>query len=90
MIFAQAGITLPRDAAQQAETPLLQTLTGEPQQPGDVLFFGSAATIDHVAVALDADHFLHATTQGLPGVQINAFSEVFWRSRCLLRRRLPA
>ena len=88
MIFRHAGVALPRDAAQQAACAQLRTLETADPLAGDVFFFGTSNLVDHVAVCLGGSRFLHATTQGHPGVQINSVDEPFWRARLLVHRRL--
>lgn len=54
------GATLPRDADQQyAAIPYLVE-RGDPQ-PGDLLFFAAHGCIDHVALSLGGDQFIHAS-----------------------------
>jgi cell wall-associated NlpC family hydrolase len=53
--FGLHGIPLPRDADQQAACGIAAPRPA----PGDLLFFGETR-ITHVAVALDAERFLHA------------------------------
>lgn len=64
-VFGLHGIALPRDSDEQARCGVAVT---EPAA-GDLLFFGRES-ISHVAVALDADVFLHARGQ----VRCNALS----------------
>jgi cell wall-associated NlpC family hydrolase len=91
MIFRQCGVTLPRDAALQAEWVGLRTVDDGQPELGDVVFFGpEAGVVDHVGVSLGGMRFLHDTTRGVPGVQIGALDEARWRERFLLRRRLIA
>lgn len=59
----QMGIILPRNSSQQAKSPLLQSLQ-EPQNPGDLLFFGTSRVI-HVGIYLGEEEFIHTGTRDL-------------------------
>jgi hypothetical protein len=78
-IYAVLGITLPRDAYQQAESPLGRFREpGKPLKAGDLVFFGGPSDprhrgITHVGMALDNRHFIHAV--GKTGVTLSAFDD---------------
>ncbi len=73
-VYSSAGITLPRDAYQQAVSPLGETVPeGEPLRPGDLVFFLGARDphnrgITHVGMMIDATRMIHA--HGRTGVTI--------------------
>ncbi|NJL85667.1 MAG: C40 family peptidase [Leptolyngbyaceae cyanobacterium SM1_1_3] len=72
--FASAGIRLPRDAYQQAA--FAQPLDPAARQAGDLVFFGSAERITHVALMLDGDRYLHSSgkAQGRNGIGLDTIS----------------
>jgi len=58
--FLARGITLPRDAAQQAERG--ESVEPRDQRPGDLLFFSEHGDgISHVAIAAGGDTLVHST-----------------------------
>ena len=62
---------LPRDAAQQHDI-LLQRVTREELQEGDLIFFGRQQ-ITHVAMALNSKEYIHAEGHNYNCVTINSF-----------------
>lgn len=58
-------------------------------QPGDILLFGAGARIAHVGIALSADAFIHAASQGpRTGVIISSLDESSWREDLVAARRI--
>jgi hypothetical protein len=88
LVFALAGVPLPRDAHQQAACG--EPVAREALAPGDLLFFGtdgsSDARVTHVALSRGGAEFLHA--RGGRGVQIDQLTEVPFEVRFLLARRI--
>lgn len=78
-IYAVLGITLPRDAYMQADSPLGKFREpGKTCKAGDLVFFGGQSDprhrgITHVGMALDNRHFIHA--QSKTGVTLSAFAD---------------
>jgi len=78
-IYSFLGVVLPRDAYQQAVSPLGSALTeGQTLRAGDLVFFCGESDplrrgITHVGMALDATRFLHA--HGKTGVDIHALDD---------------
>jgi cell wall-associated NlpC family hydrolase len=78
-IYAVLGVTLPRDAYLQAQSPLGKyRSTGKPLKAGDLVFFVGpndprGRGITHVGIALDNKRFLHA--YGQTGVTLSAFND---------------
>jgi len=60
--FASAGIWLPRDSYQQEI--FTRRLTQEALLPGDLIFFGTQR-VDHVALYLGEDRYLHSSGQSM-------------------------
>lgn len=88
-IYGMLGVNLPRDAYQQAESPLGTALPpGATLQAGDLVFFRGPGDplgrgITHVGIALDQTRFIHAS--GAEGVVITTFDDpVFtWSYTCV-------
>jgi cell wall-associated NlpC family hydrolase len=59
-IFHAVGIKLPRDAADQAEFLKQEAVDYSTVQPGDLLFFKVGESIDHVAITIEKDKYIHA------------------------------
>ena len=59
MLLREMGLLLPRNACDQAQSPLLVPVLGEELQPGDLIFFGESR-ITHVGLYLGGDE-LHFT-----------------------------
>jgi hypothetical protein len=60
--FASVGIWLPRDSHQQEI--FSQRITKEALLPGDLIFFGGQR-VDHVALYLGEDRYLHSSGQSM-------------------------
>jgi len=57
--------------------------------PGDILLFGRDGQVDHVAIALSRDRFIHAASQGPRiGVVISSLSEEYWKLSFAGARRI--
>lgn len=72
-VWSRTGVTLPRDARQQAPAGRLVATSWHRANihPGDQLFFiDESGKIYHTGIALDAVHVIHATA---PCVQIGSF-----------------
>ena len=58
-------------------------------RPGDILLFGAGARIAHVGIALSADSFIHAASEGpRTGVIISSLDESSWREDLVTARRI--
>ena len=88
-VYALLNVTIPRDAYQQAESPLGTRLdTDAPTQAGDLVFFGGYSDprkrgITHVGMALDTERFVHAV--GKQGVTVSEFTDPYYRTQYLYR-----
>ncbi len=92
-VFRMEGISLPRDSDMQA-------LVGElvPREdaarlaPGDLLFFGEAGRVSHVAISMGGDVFIHSSGEvRISSLRIGderydeKFSKIFLFARSVLR-----
>jgi len=81
-LYAMCGVTLPRDAYLQAQSPLGRDLPPEETpQKGDLVFFLGPKDprkrgITHVGMALDAERFIHAVSKD--GVIITPFDDPYY------------
>ena len=77
-IYSLLGALLPRDAYQQAQSPLGETAPALPLKAGDLVFFCGQSDprgrgITHVGMALNAKQFIHAW--GQTGVITTAWND---------------
>ena len=73
------GIKLPRRAEDLYNAT--ERLEKEQLQPGDFLFFKAANTVNHAAVYLGNDEFIHAASDGpKTGVIISKLSDSYWNT----------
>lgn len=89
-LYRLHGISLPRDAWQQAASPLGRPVSRSSLRAGDLLFFAwpKNRRISHVGLAISHREFIHATTSGSPGVQVGWISGSQWKVRLAGQRRL--
>ncbi len=83
LIFTSAkqslGIKLPRRAEDLYNAT--ERLEKEQLQPGDFLFFKAANTVNHAAVYLGNDEFIHAASDGpKTGVIISKLTDSYWNT----------
>ena len=71
LCYRMGGIMLPRDGDQQHDF-LAQRIPRSEIEEGDLIFFGSKQ-ITHVALALNAQEYIHAEGQNYDRVLINSF-----------------
>jgi cell wall-associated NlpC family hydrolase len=73
--FMVSGIWLPRDAYQQES--FVQKVTFDLMKPGDLIFFGTPETANHVALHLGEKRYIHSSgkAQGRNGIGIDTLSE---------------
>jgi cell wall-associated NlpC family hydrolase len=85
-VFAQYGISVPRVVEQQWEVG--DKIKLDDVKPGDLLFFSTKGPgVSHVAIALDAERFVHApNSTGV--VRVEALSSAYWGSRYIGARRI--
>jgi cell wall-associated NlpC family hydrolase len=85
-VFAQHGIGVPRQVADQYETGAQIAATD--LRPGDLLFFSTIAPgASHVALSIGRDEFVHAPSeQGV--VRVERLSSSYWSRRFIGARRI--
>lgn len=75
-LLRQDGIIVQRDAHPQCfDEPKLRPVELDAARAGDLLFFGKADAIDHVAMAGGDGEILESTRMGRPGVKITKLAE---------------
>ena len=87
-IFHAHGIDLPRTAGDQAQTG--RAIGLEQVRAGDLLFFADVprgARIQHVGLAIDAEHMIHASTSRRL-VVVDSISSRYYRERFHAARRV--
>ena len=90
MLVRSRGITMPRDADQQAAWSGVRPVDRHHLKPGDLLFFGgSPGNITHTGMYIGRGQFIHDTTNGHPGVQISKLNDQPWTRLLVAARRIP-
>jgi cell wall-associated NlpC family hydrolase len=85
-VFAQYGVTLPRDV--RAQFRIGKSVNPEDLAPGDVVFFTTTEPgPSHVAIAIGGDEFVHApSSSGV--VRVEHLSSGYWAPRFVGARRV--
>ncbi|MCC7415512.1 MAG: C40 family peptidase [Acidobacteria bacterium] len=85
-VFAQHGVSLPREVRDQYETG--KKVRPDELQIGDLIFFTTIAPgPTHVAIALGGGQFIHApSSNGV--VRIERLGSSYWSKRFLAARRV--
>jgi cell wall-associated NlpC family hydrolase len=85
-VFAQYGVSLPREVREQFEQGK-SVKGGEELAAGDLLFFTTVAPgATHVGIAIGGDQFVHApSSTGV--VRVERLSASYWSARYLGARR---
>ena len=84
-VFAQQGVTVPREVREQIRLGREVRLAGV--ERGDLIFFAvGSAEPSHVGIATGGDAFVHApSTRGV--VRVEKFSDPYWARRVVAVRR---
>jgi len=91
MLVRARGISMPRDADQQAAWNGVLVVKRDDLQAGDLLFFGSSAKdITHTGMYIGDGQFIHDTTHGHPVVQISKLDDEPWTKLLVACRRVKA
>jgi gamma-D-glutamyl-L-lysine dipeptidyl-peptidase len=89
MLVRARGITMPRDADQQAAWNGVTPVKRDDLQPGDLLFFGSSdKNITHTGMFIGDGQFIHDSTNGHPVVQISKLDDEPWTKVLVACRRV--
>jgi hypothetical protein len=89
MLVRSRGITMPRDADQQAAWSGVVAVERKHLKPGDLLFFGRAPdNITHTGMYIGKGRFIHDTMHGHPGVQISRLKDQPWTQIFVAARRI--
>lgn len=85
-VFAQHGVTLPRQVDEQYR--IGEDIAPTDLQPGDLLFFTTVAPgASHVALSIGSDEFVHAPSErGV--VRVERLSSAYWSRRLVGARRI--
>jgi len=76
--YANAGLKLPRTAAEQLAAA--RPISLDQAAPGDLLFFQDGGRTSHVAIYLGDGRFIHAPSSGQK-VSLDSFGSDYWRAR---------
>ncbi|MCK4609391.1 MAG: C40 family peptidase, partial [Gammaproteobacteria bacterium] len=87
-MYAQMGVTLPRDGKQQAGWPGFYQVAEKDLKPGDALYFGWNNDISHAGLYLGNHKFLNSTAYQDPTVHISDLRAPHWRDIYITARRL--
>jgi hypothetical protein len=89
MLVRSRGITMPRDADQQAAWTGVVPVNRAELQAGDLLFFGqSPQHITHTGMYIGNGQFIHDTTNQHPVVQISTLDDQPWTTLLVAARRI--
>jgi cell wall-associated NlpC family hydrolase len=89
MLVRSRGISMPRDADQQAAWDGVIAVDRKDLKPGDLLFFGSGPDkITHTAMYIGAGEFIHDTTHDHPVIQISRLDDEPWTRILVACRRI--
>jgi len=89
MLCRRRGVLIPRDADLQAAFKGAVAVSREDLQPGDLLFFGSAADhITHTGMYIGESKFINVTTWIHPVTQICDLGDPHWTRLLVACRRL--
>jgi cell wall-associated NlpC family hydrolase len=90
-VYAQSlGVTLPRQADEQAQAAGLHNVRRDELRPGDLVFFNTLRrTYSHVGIYLGQGRFVHAPRQGAQ-VRVEQMAIRYWARRFTGARRHAA
>lgn len=77
-------VTLERTTRQQIRQGV--TVSEDQLASGDLVFFKTGETLNHVGVMLGPSQFLHASTRR--GVTLSSLDETYWKTRVIGYRRV--
>jgi len=89
MLCRRRGVTIPRDASQQAAWTGMIPVTREQLRPGDLIYFGASADkITHTGMYVGNGEFIDATPWQHPVVQIDRLDDEHWAPLFVAARRI--
>jgi cell wall-associated NlpC family hydrolase len=80
------GLELPHNSGDQYHLPILKKVVTR-LQAGDLLFFARKKKINHVAIYLANNKFIHASSSA--GITISSLDEGYWKKRFIGAKRVP-
>ena len=83
--YRQAGQVVPRTSS--AQFSAARRINLKDAQPGDLLFFASRKSVDHVAIYLGDNSFVHAPSSG-KRVSVERMSKPYYRDHFVTAGRL--
>ena len=78
------GITLPRTTRQQLGSGT--AVSSKLVRPGDLVFFKTGESLNHVGVMIGPGKFMHASTRN--GVTVSRTDDTYWAARVIGYRRV--
>ena len=88
MLQRRRGVSMPRDAHDQAAWDGVVAVERDALEAGDLLFFGSGADkITHTGMYLGDGEFIHATAHEKPVIQIGKLGDPHWTKLLVSARR---
>lgn len=88
LVYRLGGIPILRDADIQMEGSGLLPVAPGQERAVDLVFFGRRKDrISHVGMMIDAEFFIHATTNDRPVVQISRLRDAYWQGLYQAARR---
>lgn len=89
MLIRARGFNMPRDADKQAAWSGVVRIDRKNLQAGDLLFFGSSEKeITHTGMYIGEGHFIQASTEGHPVIQISRLDDEPWTRILVACRRV--
>jgi cell wall-associated NlpC family hydrolase len=82
--YRKAGMTVPRTSNEQFQTA--DRIDLDEARPGDLLFFARRRSVDHVAIYLGNQQFVHAPSSG-KGVTIASMNDPYYRAHFVAAAR---
>jgi cell wall-associated NlpC family hydrolase len=83
--YRKAGLTVPRTSGEQFKAANPVDL--DDVRPGDLLFFAKRRSVDHVAIYLGKNQFVHAPSTGKK-VSVARMSDPYYRDHFVAAGRL--
>ena len=84
-VYRQIGIKLPRTSHAQARAG--SHIDRDQLRPGDLVFFGSGSSINHVGIYAEDGEFIHASTRSR-SVRFDSLDNKYFRNRYVGARRV--